>query len=413
VETRTAPPGAASPSAGNGFLVLNQFAGSLVRDLCQRMGAAMGPIAVLAGTEPDLPPEETGSVKFHRARSYDRRGYGRRAVSWMLYFGQAVVWILRRPRDIPVLFYSNPPMLPWLGPLIRLRGQRYAVIVFDIYPDVLVGLKKLRASSLIVRMWTWLNRIAYSRAEVVMTLGPCMASRLSDQFDPASTRAGRIEVIYPWADTSVITPLPKEQNWFAGRHEQVGRLTVLYSGNMGWGHDIETMLGTARRLREVDEIHFLFVGGGPKWSVVEAAVRESQLGNVTLLPWQPEEVLPYSLATGDVALVSLEPGMEGLAIPSKAFSALAAGMPLVAIGTRADDLARIIERFRCGWVVPRGGVDELSEILLMLNADRETLREYQMRGRTAAEEIGSLGNADRVAARLHEVFCLRPGAGPS
>ncbi len=89
----------------------------------------------------------------------------------------------------------------------------------------------------------------------------------------------------------------------------------MYSGNMGLGHDIKTMLEAARCLQDEPKIHFMFIGAGPKWQTAEETLQRESLPNVTLLGWQPEETLPYSLATADVALVSLEDGIEGLAIP--------------------------------------------------------------------------------------------------
>src|SRR5690606_33400647 len=82
----------------------------------------------------------------------------------------------------------------------------------------------------------------------------------------------------------------------------------------------------------------MFIGAGPKWSLVETALQSEHLPNVTLLPWQDEAVIPYSLATADVALVSLEPGMEGLAIPSKAIYAMAAGSKIVVLAENHNEL---------------------------------------------------------------------------
>jgi hypothetical protein len=185
-------------------------------------------------------------------------------------------------------------------------------MINDIYPDVLVRLQGLPENSLMAQVWRWLNRVSYEAADGVMTLGDCMAATLAGQFDPTRTAAGRLEVIHPWADTARLRHRPKAENWFARSHAQVGKLTVIYSGNMGMGHDIETMLNTARRLRPARDLHFMFIGAGPKWQIVADYLRQEAPANVTLLPWQPEAVVPFSLAA-DAAPVTLEAGVEGLA----------------------------------------------------------------------------------------------------
>jgi hypothetical protein len=229
-------------------------------------------------------------------------------------------------------------------------------MIHDIYPDVLVRLQGLPENSLMAQVWRWLNRVSYEAADGVMTLGDCMAATLAANLT-ARTEAGRLEVFHPWADTARLRPRPKAENWFARSQAQVGKLTVMYSGNMGMGHDIETMLNAARRLRPARDLHFMFIGAGPKWQIVADYLRQEAPANVTLLPWQPEAVAPFSLAAADVALVSLEAGAEGLAFPSKALSAMAAGSALLGLSRTPSDLQALIEQFPCGLNVKPSDVE--------------------------------------------------------
>jgi len=230
-----------------------------------------------------------------------------------------------------------------------------------------------------------LNRVSYEQAEAVMTLGDCMAATLAGQFDPARTTAGRLEIIHPWADTAWLRPRPKADNWFARSQAQVGKLTVMYSGNMGLGHDIETMLQAARRLRSARDLHFMFIGAGPKWQMVADHLRQEAPANVTLLPWQPEAVVPFSLAAADVALVSLEAGAEGLAFPSKALAAMAAGSALLGLSRTPSDLQGLIEQFHCGLNIKPGDVDGLVQAILTFYTDKPFLSRCRRTARLLAE----------------------------
>lgn len=326
------------------LLILNQMAGPMTWELAEDAGEALGCVAMLTGHPDTLAKGSTDKVRLFPAATYKRGSFARRALSWIQYGWQAFFWLWRWPQDIPVLMFSNPPVLCWLGWLMKmLRGQRYSVMVHDIYPNVLVSVGGFSERHPLIRFWRALNRHAYENADVVMTLGEFMAANLEKQFDARKTRPGKVEVVYPWVDTEKIKPMPKAENWFAQKHNQLDKLTVMYSGNMGLGHDIETMLEAARLLHDEPKIHFMFIGAGPKWKFVERAIAQHHLQNVTLLPWQPEETLPYSLACADVALVSLEPGMEGLALPSKAIHFMGAGASILIISNMHNELV--------GWAV--------------------------------------------------------------
>jgi glycosyltransferase involved in cell wall biosynthesis len=362
------------------------MAGSMTWELAQDLSRQLGPLALLTGHPETLAKGSQGLVSLYPSVPYDRATSWSRGLTWLMYLAHAFIWLQRWPGHIPCLLFSNPPMLPWLGYVLRRwRHRPYAVMIHDIYPDVLVRLKGLAENSLITRIWRWLNRVSYEAADGVMTLGDCMGAILAGQFDPNRTKAGRLEIIHPWADTAWLRPRPKAENWFAQSYAQEGKLTVMYSGNMGLGHDIETMLNAARRLRPVRDLHFMFIGAGPKWQIVADYLRQDAPANVTLMPWQPEAVVPYSLATADVALVSLESGAEGLAFPSKALSAMAAGSALLGLSNTPSDLQELIEQFHCGLNIKPGDVEGLVQAILTFRDDKSFLAQCRRTARLLAE----------------------------
>ncbi|MCA9961771.1 MAG: glycosyltransferase family 4 protein [Anaerolineales bacterium] len=332
-------------------------------ELAEDMGDALDSVALFTG-HPDTLQKSHPTVQMFAAAPYDRSSFARRALSWMHYWLQAFFWLWRWPKATPLLLFSNPPILCWLGWLMRvLRGTPYTIMVHDIYPDVLVRMSGFSEKHPLIRLWRWLNRRAYQRAEVVMTLGEYMAATLAQQFDPTKTKQGQIEVIYPWVDTEKIKPIPKAENWFAQKYNQVDKLTVMYSGNMGLGHDIETMLEAARQLQDVPDIHFMFIGAGPKWQIVRDAQQSESLQNITVLGWQAEELLTNSLATGDIALISLESEIQGLAVPSKTVYALASGAALLVLAEEENEPFGWVTQFKCGVGIRSGNVVELVQAL--------------------------------------------------
>lgn len=372
------------------LLILNQMAGPMTWELAEDAGRQLGQVALLTGHPDTLAKGSTPQVQLSPAPSYRRGSFLTRALSWLAYLLAAFFWLWRFPARLPLLLFSNPPILCWLGWLMwLLRRQPYAVMVHDIYPDIFVRMRRIPESHPLIRLWRWLNRKAYENARVVMTLGECMAANLEKQFDSAHTPAGRVQVIYPWVDTDRIRPISKEENWFAREYHQVGKLTVMYSGNMGLGHDLETMLEAACLLQGEPRLHFMFIGSGPKWSLVQQCQARYNLPNLTLLGWQPEEVLPYSLATADVTLISLEQGITGLAVPSKAIYALAAGSALVLLSSAEGELAEWLNRMESGLVVPSPQPQQVADHLQSWLQDDGFLQAVRERARRSSLEYFS------------------------
>lgn len=360
------------------LLVLNQMAGPMTLELVEDLAESFGIVALLTGHPDTLAKGNTNKVQLYPAVPYNRNSYTQRIKSWFFYMLKAFFWLYRYPSDIPIILFSNPPFLLWLGYLMReLRGQPYGVIVHDIYPDVILNLGRGSKNNPIFRLWRVLNRQGYQKAEFVMTLGENMAANITKQFDLAEAKFEKVEVVFPWVDTKYIYPIRKENNWFAKKYDQLNKLTVMYSGNMGLGHDLESFMQAAIHLQDIENINFMFIGAGPKWKWIDETIKQYNLRNVTVLPWQDPETLPYSLGTADISLVSVEKEVEGLMIPSKAIYALASGSPLIASVNKDSEIAIWIDRYECGVHLLPGDIDGLVDAITILWRNQNLLEKYK------------------------------------
>jgi glycosyltransferase involved in cell wall biosynthesis len=147
-----------------------------------------------------------------------------------------------------------------------------------------------------------------------------------------------------------------------------------YSGNLGRAHEFETILGAMRALPHV---RFVFTGGGAQFDAVKRAAG----GNAEFRAYVPREQLSESLSSVDAHLVSLQPSLEGLIVPSKFYGILAVARPVIFIGARDGELARIIDAHRCGVVVEPGDVEGLTRAIEMMANHREEAAEMGRRGR--------------------------------
>lgn len=281
-----------------------------------------------------------------------------------------------------LLVTTNPPFIPWVAWLIQLlRRYKYIVLVHDIYPDVAVRLGYMGEGSLVARVWKWLNRRAYGRASAMIVLGEQMRRVIEN----SSAQLPPVHVIHNWADGSQIRPVAKKLNPFVKRHGLEGKLVVLYSGNLGQAHELETLVEAAERLKDLHELVILFIGQGARKAKLMSIVAERHLGNVLFLPPVPYEELPYSLTAGDVGVVTLERGVEGLCEPSKLYGYLAAGLAILALVGENSEVAAIVKKHRCGYRLDQGDVDGFVEMMRHWLVNREELEEMKWRARECFE----------------------------
>lgn len=388
------------PSSRPRLILLNQMAGPLFRELAEDLAEKWPPAILFTGHPDTLQHGGNDSLTVKAGPKYNRAGNFSRLLSWCHFFVKALLLVGTRPKGSVLLIVSNPPFLGLLGLFFKkTRGQKYAVLVYDIYPDLLIGLGRLQ-KGVLAGIWDYLNRIVYRNAKVVFTIGHDMAQRLEAKLAAEKTPWEKIVYVPCWADLDFIKPLPKGENWFARQYGQIGKTTVLYSGNMGNTHDIESILATAILLAGEPDIHFLFIGEGPKLNIVEKAINDNQLQNITLLPFQPEEVLPYSLTAGDIGIIAYQPGTEGCMVPSKTYYYLAAGLAALVISDQDNDVAKLVKEFHCGLHVKNRAIEEMANAIRKLHADPELLDKYKRAARKAAEDFFSRRNSGLFAEAI-------------
>ena len=336
----------------------------------------VGPVLMYTSVASD---RQVDNLSIIAAPPYRRDSDRRRLVSWFRYFVGACALTWQTSPQTLLFLVAQPPYLPLIGYARNIfYGQTYLVLIEDVYPDVLLRHHRLSEKSIITRMWKGLNRLMLSRAERVFTLGPCMAMAVSQYVTP-----NKIEIISTWVDSENIKPLAKAHNPFALQYGQVGKLTVLYSGNLGNSHDLDTLVEAAKRLEGQPDIHFLIIGDGPRWPELNQAAKKMQ--NLTLLPLQPEEVLPFSLTTGDVAVISLDKDMEGISMPSKTYYMMAAGCALLGLSRPPNDLQLVIKKYKCGVNIEPGDIAGAVRAILAFRDNDNLLTRCRDAARGAAE----------------------------
>jgi glycosyltransferase involved in cell wall biosynthesis len=304
------------------------------------------------------------------------------------------------PRHDVVVALTTPPLIAAAGLVAKaLKRSRLICWVQDLYPEIAIAFGALGPRSLAARSMSAVSRAVLSRCDAVVTLGAEMRKRC--------VAAGAVEertvVIPNWADAGSVRPIPHGTNPLRPGVAGAETVVAMYSGNIGRGHDVETLLEAARLLRERPGISFVFVGDGVKRAMVEAAARS--LPNVRLAAYQPRERLSESLSAGDIHLIALSSDVQGLAEPSKLYGIMAAGRPALFVGPAGSEVAHTLEREGCGKVLPNGDAQGLAAALLSLAADPGARAEMGARARRALQERYDRSVATRRFAEVCETVC--------
>lgn len=365
------------------ILLINQFfwpdsaaTSQFLTDVARDLSAHGHEVTVFCGKSRYAPPtsSEAPGVKICRLGQFPfTHGIAARLLSYSSFLASACWHGLRIPKPDLVVTLTTPPLLSTVGTLLKqTRGSQHFIWEMDVYPDVATDLNVIRSGSLIATAVGIVADYSRRRADGIIVLGECMRERLIRRGIPQD----QIKVAENWADEG-ISPLPFCSD---------GHLTVLYSGNLGLPHDLDTISAAIQVLNSDDRFRFIFGGGGSRRKTLQEFCHKHRLSNVLFQDYVPREELVQALAQGDIGLVTQKAACVGSVVPSKVYGIMAAGRPILFIGPRTATPGRIVDRFRCGWQIDCGDVTGLVFLLKQLAGHPDLLGEAGARARRAFVE---------------------------
>ncbi len=331
----------------------------------------------------DIPvKEEIHGVRIKRLKyiQLDRKGFLGRLVNYFSFTFMVLLhlWELRNYRAVVV--YSNPPILPWIASWAKvLFGTKLVFVSYDLYPEVATVTGTLGEGNPICRLMNHINKCVYRRADKVVALSGEMKDYILAQ-RPASD--GQVAVIPNWYPDGGEPEGPRPGNIFWDTVK--GRFTVSYFGNMGTMQDMDTILGAIRTLKEDERIFFLFAGHGNKMEKLKQIASEEGLTNAGIYDFLHGQDFQDALAISDCALVTLAKGATGLCVPSKTYSYMMQGIPLIAIMDEGDIVRDIQSGAGC-WV-RNGESEKLTAAIQALRGDPEKRQAMKKRCRGLYQE---------------------------
>src|SRR5271154_3079413 len=378
-------------------------------------------VTVVAG-RPSYDPDEFYPFAFLRrdtrngvvvervgSTAYPRHQMRRRVSNYLTYLALAVPRAIALRPDV-VLAMTDPPVAGIAGAFVARRlGVPFVYNIRDMYPDMALGGDIVRPGALVNR-WEKMHRRALKQAARVIVLGDDMRERiLAKGVAPERVvvvRDGTTPTAAPATTlASGAAQMPDRGDPIVQEIRHGFPFVVLHAGNLGFYGAWDTLLAAAKILSN-ENTGFVFIGDGANRAALESAARD--LAYVKFAPFRPVAQIAQVMMAGDVHIVTVKRGLEGVVVPSKLYSILAAGRPIIVIAPAECDAARIVVESGCGVAADPDDPSAVAAAIRELRAQPVRLGEMGRRARETAAKYARVYELECFVAIIESVAPARP-----
>lgn len=371
------------------IVIVNQSVGYLFVDITNELAKKFDEVVLLTGNISGK-KKLYDNIRIDLITPYDRGSSISRLYSWIAGSMQIFFRLKFRYKDHQVLISSNPPLATLLPLLCK---NKCSMIIYDIYPDGLVSGGFVSRNNVIYKAWAKLNEMAYKKADYIISITKGMTKLLSRYVD-----ASKVKTIPVWSDKQISEfNRNGKANQFISKFALGNKFVVMYSGNMGKGHALESLVQVANNLKHEEKVQFVIAGEGWKKKLVEEMVEELSLKNCLIMPYMPDDIFISSLYGIDLGVISLGEETSKIAIPSKTFNLLAAGTPLLCFANKDSDLSSLIIENRVGKAYAHHEIEEATAFIKGLINGNGTIHKNLSVNAKLLSKNYSYRNAEKIA----------------
>lgn len=340
-------------------------------------------VILFAGQVNVRPTKPNEHVKVKRTVNYNAKNVYTRLFSCAVAFLHFMFYTAFKSRKYELFLVSTIPFITFLP---GLKKRKYSLLIYDVHPDSMIGSGIFSENSWIAKQWEKNNRKTFSHSQKVFAITKSMKQFLTKYVDE-----NKIEVVYNWSHNEFLKSISKEDNIFIRNNGLQGNRIVLYSGAIGINLKpcFEALLSVAELLNGKCHVKFVIIGEGQVKQYITNVVKEKQLGNCIVLPFQPSEMLPYSMGAADIGFVALNSSMGDMYIPSKFNSYLAAGTGILCIQDQAvenTELSNLIKDNMLGKIFCINDIDAVANFIETLSKEEKLLQQYKSNARKLSFE---------------------------
>lgn len=320
-----------------------------------------------------------GSVEVHRFPMF-REGKNP-LLRALRYFLVSCIQFIKgvNAKNIDLIYVaSTPPTQGALAALVKkIKKVPFVYNLQDIFPDSLVGTGLAKRGGLLWKIGRVIENFTYRNADKIIVISEDFKHNIMAKGVPEE----KIVVVYNWVDEEAVKHVAREENKLFDKYNlDRSKFYITYSGNIGLTQNMDMLLEVAKELESERDIHFVLIGEGAYKVKVQEIIKEKQIKNVTLLPFQPYEDISHVFSLGDVGLVISKPGVGENSVPSKTWSILSASRPVLA-NFDENELKEIVDKHKCGLFTKAGDKEAFKRAILYLYNDRSRCEQFGCNGR--------------------------------
>jgi colanic acid biosynthesis glycosyl transferase WcaI len=294
----------------------------------------------------------------------------RRALDYLWFQALTLIIGVIRLGQHDVIFVPSPPITLGInGYLLKvfLRG-RMIYDVRELWPDAPIRMGLLKNKLIIASAYV-IEKFVYDHSAAITSIALSFNNNLVSRGVPR----GKLFFTPNFVDTDWLSPLPKS-NGFAREQELEDKFVVFYAGNIGLSQGLEILVDVAQAFEADTDIVVLIIGDGAARPKLEQAIAHSRLQNIRLLPFQPYDRVPETYATADICVSPMQSGFSYDTVPSKIYTAMAAGRPVVAACESGTETADLLLGSGGGFVVEPESATQMIAAIRRLHDSSETAR---------------------------------------
>jgi colanic acid biosynthesis glycosyl transferase WcaI len=267
-----------------------------------------------------------------------------------LSFGLTSGWqalVAKRPQVV----YANTWPIVATGLLFlvtRLRRIPLVISVQDVYPEALMTQQRIADDSFLAGFLRWIDGGIARHSTHVIVISERFAEIYRDQ---RRVLPSRLSFVPNWIDSNQIDVNVSGQQFRLRKGIAETDFLLVYGGNVGVAAGVETVIESMRLLANEPCIRLLVAGSGSQLATCQRSAQQIP-GQPVLFhsPWAAEETSEV-LRAADVLVLPTQREQSLASVPSKLLSYMLAGRPVLATAVPGSDLANLLSRSQCGWVV--------------------------------------------------------------
>ena len=277
-------------------------------------------------------------------------------------------------KNVDVILSPSPPLTIgllnlWLG---KLKGAKVVYNVQEIYPDIL-GKK----SGLVYNVLSKLEHKVYNSSDAVTTIDQVFHDTIVDRFDDRK----KLHIIPNFVDTDLYRTGVSTEALDKTLFPETDSIKMLYAGNIGRFQSWEPLVRLAEKTRDLN-VEYFVIGEGVMKKYVEDKKQELCLNNLHVLPYHPRHLMPAILAYSDVQYIFMNPESEGQGFPSKVYTIMACGRPLLVSSGENTPIVNFLNPLECAKLVTDHDLEHKTDEMAawIANMTRDGLRDMGTKG---------------------------------